>query len=558
MRPPADRRALAALVVTEMGRSVVRRLALVAAAATLTLVPYVAVRPLGAAASQPSPPVIAPALALTGEPIVVTSTLPGRRERPALLQEKSATGVWRTIARATSDARGRVRLPATARVAVLRVKAPASRGLPTGLSETLTYVPREPVAGLVSATPGGSTGAAASSEASVSADGRWVAFSSRADDLVPGDTNRVADIFLRDVRSGTTTRISVAADGTEADRPSSNPMTSADGSTVVFTTRATNLVSGATTATSQVVAFRRAGPFLTLVSRNQDGIGGNGDSSAEDVSADGRYVAFSTTATDLAPNDVNGPTSDVVLADLSNGTTRLISHTPTGVSANGQSYGATVSDDGSRVAYTTEATDLVATPRVASMDVVWWDRRTDRTRLASRGPTGTGGNDDSYFPSLDATGRRLVFGTRAGDLTADGVAGTASTVVATLGAKQVTDLATVSVGDDDTVVDGYPAIAQSIDASGRFVAFESTSPRLPGPHTRTGTEVYLRRLDIGRTWRLTTTPDGASTNDDNRILGISASGRYVLVGSYATDLVPLPDANGLMDVALIDVRAPAR
>lgn len=539
-------------------RRLARMLTPLAAVTTLVVTPLVGAGPSGAAAPQPTPPVIAPALALTGEPIVVTSTLPGRRARPALLQEKSATSVWRTIARATSDSRGRVRLPTTAHVAVLRVTAPASGGLPASSSETRTYVPREPAAGLVSATPGGSTGDKASSQASVSADGRWVAFSSRADDLVPGDTNGVEDIFLRDVHAGTTTRISVAADGSEANGFSSGPIISADGSTVVFTTRATNLVSGAATATTQVVAYRRAGPFLSLVSRNEGGIAGNGDSSVEDISADGRYVVFTTSATDVVPNDANGPTSDVVLADLSRGSRRLISHTPAGVSANGQSYGATVSDDGTRVAYTTEATDLVAATRVASMDVVWWDRRADRTRLASRGPSGTGGNDDSYSPSLDATGRHLVFGTRAGDLTTDGVTRTASTVVATLGARQVTDIATVSVSGDGTVVDGYPAIAQGIDASGRFVAFESTSDRLPGPHTRAGDEVYLRRLDIGRTWRLTTTPDGASTNDDNRILGMSASGRYVVVGTYATDLFPLPDANGLMDVALIDVRAPAR
>ncbi|GAA4108138.1 hypothetical protein GCM10022215_01580 [Nocardioides fonticola] len=539
-------------------RRLARMLTPLAAVTTLVVTPLVGAGPSGAAAPQPTPPVIAPALALTGEPIVVTSTLPGRRARPALLQEKSATSVWRTIARATSDSRGRVRLPTTAHVAVLRVTAPASGGLPASSSETLTYVPREPVAGLVSATAGGSTGNARSTDASVSRDGRWVAFSSSASDLVSGDTNGVADVFLRDLRTGTTTRISVALDGSQANGSSSDPVISADGSTVLFTTLATNLVSGAATSVSHVVAYRREGPSFSLVSAGPGGIGGNGSSYGEDLSADGRYAVFSSTATDLAPSDANGPTADVFLRDLATGRTRLISHTAAGVSANGSSYEASVSADGRRVAYTTEATDLVAGNRVASTDVVWWDAASDRTRLASRGPSGAGGDEDSYAPTLDDAGRVLVFGTRAGDLTSDGVSRLPTVVVATLGAKQVVDLATVSVAADGTPVDGYPTPGQSVDGTGRFVAFESSSPLLPGPHTRAGDEVYMRRLDIGRTWRTTTTPDGRSTDDDNRILGLSAGGRYLVVGTYATDLVPLPDANGVMDVALVDLRAPAR
>ena len=145
-----------------------------------------------------------------------------------------------------------------------------------------------------------------SSPAAVSADGRFVAFESHASNLVPGDTNRASDIFVRDRRRGVTVRVNVGAGGVQGlGGESYDPSVSADGRFVAFDSLATNLVPGDTNRKTDVfVRDRRAG-VTRRPSVGTDGIQGDGLSNHPALSADGRYVAFSSSASNLVPRDTN-------------------------------------------------------------------------------------------------------------------------------------------------------------------------------------------------------------------------------------------------------------
>src|SRR5205807_70009 len=142
----------------------------------------------------------------------------------------------------------------------------------------------------------------------ISADGRFVAFTSLAADLVPGDTNAWADVFVYDRWTGTTERVSVDSAGNQGNAGSSLPSISADGRFVVFWSAATNLVPGDTNAAFDVFIHDRQTRTTERLSVDSAGNQGNYDSFAPALSADGRFVAFSSNATNLAPGDTNGVT----------------------------------------------------------------------------------------------------------------------------------------------------------------------------------------------------------------------------------------------------------
>ena len=148
---------------------------------------------------------------------------------------------------------------------------------------------------------------AQSAVASISADGRYVAFISDASNLVPGDTNGVTDIFVYDRQTGTIERVSVAADGTQGNGGSCQPSISADGRYVAFSSYASNLVPGDTNGISDVFVYDRQTDTIERVSVAADGTQGNSYSwQPASISADGRYVAFSSFASNLVPGDTNG------------------------------------------------------------------------------------------------------------------------------------------------------------------------------------------------------------------------------------------------------------
>jgi Tol biopolymer transport system component len=198
-----------------------------------------------------------------------------------------------------------------------------------------------------------------------------VTFFSGASNLVSGDTNGQGDIFVHDRQTGETTRVSVASDGTQADGLSVFSTLSADGRYVAFESSSSNLVSGDTNGTNDVFVHDRQTGETTRVSVNATGVEGNDGSGGPVLSADGRYIAFASAASNLVNGDTNA-VADIFVRDRQTGETTRVSVNATGVEGNDGSGGPVLSADGRYVAFLSYASNLVSgdTNRVRDVFVV--------------------------------------------------------------------------------------------------------------------------------------------------------------------------------------------
>src|SRR5438093_1696603 len=218
----------------------------------------------------------------------------------------------------------------------------------------------------------------------ISDDGRYVVFASDASNLVRRDRNSVWDVFLRDRQLGTTERISVSSSGAEANGDSAgSPAISADGRFVVFASVATNLANDSTPFAQDIFVRDRSAGTTELVSLNSAGVQANNSSSLPQISDDGRYVVFVTSATNMVASDTNF-NRDVYLRDRVAGTTELISRNAAGTPGTHESLAPAMSSDGRFVAFESYSTNLVPGDWNGIGDVFVRDRQMDTIEIASR------------------------------------------------------------------------------------------------------------------------------------------------------------------------------
>ena len=200
---------------------------------------------------------------------------------------------------------------------------------------------------------------ATSFEPAISADGRFVAFTSYASNLVPGDTNGAGDVFVRDRRTGTTSRVSVSSRRRAGQRQQLDwPAISADGRFVAFTSDASNLVPGDTNDVARRVRPRPADRHDEPGQRvGTGGARATAPATTPAISADGRFVAFTSFASNLVPGDTNGPRR--LRPGPADGTTTRVSVSTGGAQSNGYSYGPAINADGRFVAFSSNASNLV-------------------------------------------------------------------------------------------------------------------------------------------------------------------------------------------------------
>ena len=196
------------------------------------------------------------------------------------------------------------------------------------------------------------------SGAVISADGRYVAFESGASNMVPGDTNGIPDIFVRDRQTGVTERVSVDSAGNQGNGYSWWAAISADGRYVAFYSEASNLVPGDTNGAPDVFVRDRQTGTTTRVSVDSAGNQANGSSAKPAMSADGRYTGFSSSASNLVPGDTNA-VPDIFVHDSQTGTTTRVSVDSAGNQANQSSEDPAISADGRYVAFSSSAWNLV-------------------------------------------------------------------------------------------------------------------------------------------------------------------------------------------------------
>src|SRR5690606_534630 len=200
-------------------------------------------------------------------------------------------------------------------------------------------------------------GYGSASNPSISADGRYVSFDSGSTNLVNGDTNGRSDVFVHDRLTGNTSRVSVNSAGVQGDGDSGVSSISADGRYVAFASAATNLVAGDTNIESDVFVHDRLTGNTTRVSVSTGGVEGNSGSGGPSISADGRYVAFASTASNLVLSDYNTEV-DVFVRDRLKGTTALVSQSSTGTTGNRGSYSPSISADGRYIVFDSPASTL--------------------------------------------------------------------------------------------------------------------------------------------------------------------------------------------------------
>ena len=385
------------------------------------------------------------------------------------------------------------------------------------------------------------------SQASISADGRYIAFQSSASNLVPGDTNGYYDIFVHDRTTGQTTRVNVASDGTQAaDGHSAHPSISADGRYVAYYSVATNLVAGDTNGYCDNFVYDRLTGQTTRVSVANDGTQGDNVSQYAAISADGRYVVFGSLASNLVSGDTNG-TWDIFVHDRTTGRTTRVSVASDGTQAISNSYYfSALSADGRYVAFYSEAGNLVAGDTNGIGDVFVHDclsGQTTRVSVASDGTQANGGY--SWTPSLSADGRYVAFYSGASNLVMGDTNAHPDIFVHDRTTGQTTR---VSVASDGTEANDNSFIMPSLSADGRYVGFESLASNLVAGDTNGVGDIFVHDRATGRTTRINVASDGTQANGESHEGPcINADGRYVVCESLASNLVP-GDTNGYEDV----------
>ena len=381
----------------------------------------------------------------------------------------------------------------------------------------------------------------------INSDGRYVAFESVANNLVTTDTNGLLDVYARDLQGGTTTLVSVNSAGTDSGNGSSDKaVISSDGRYVAFVSAASNLVVSDTNGVKDVFVRDMQGGGTTLVSVSVAGTdSGNGISGSPAISADGRYVAFRSSASNLVITDTNG-TSDVFLRDLQGGVTMMVSLNAAGTdSGNGYSAAPAISADGGLVAFESDAANLVVTDTNGSNDVFVWDRQGVTTTMVSLNSSGTdSANGYSDFPAISADGCYVVFQSDAGDLVITDTNGTRDVFVRDLqGGATTLVSANVAGTDSGNDVSGPPAIS----ADGRYVAFRSSASNLVVTDTNDVSDVFVWDLLISATTLVSVNSSGTdSGNDSSDAPVISSDGTVVAFYSFASDLV-ITDTNTTVD-----------
>ena len=505
----------------------------------------------------------------------------------------------------------------------------------------------------ISAASDGSPSNAGGQRPVISADGRYVAFWSGATNLVANDTNGMADVFVRDRQTGLTTLISVASDGTQGNEWAQTSFAfSADGRYVAFISRASNLVSGDTNNWDDVFVHDRLNRTTERVSgaipqncvslsMSADGrlivVGTNtkmnlidrllGQTSPfgtlsmayPDISADGRFVVFFSNAEDLVTNDTNhaydvflldyGPRPPVVTLqaidreaskttgdigvfrftrDASSSSPLTVEFTVNGTAENGIDYSSTpasvtIPSDVNSVTLTNfpiinakAVPDKTVTLTLKSIQGVTDTRRYSAgwpstatviirgetvTRLASVSGQGIQGNLASSSPSLSADGRYVAFVSEASNLVAQDTNGVTDVFLRDRFSGQ-TEL--VSMASDGTQGNAFSGrqnsssreVGAAISGDGRFVAFVSAATNLISGDTNRSWDIFVYDRTTHTTTLASAASNGTPGNARSQTPAISQSGRFVAFASAADNLVE-NDNNGIRDIFMHDFQTGA-
>ncbi len=403
-----------------------------------------------------------------------------------------------------------------------------------------------------------------SREPSISADGRYVAFTSTASNVILGDANKVPDIFVYDSQEETVElaspgEISAAEPGPgeidgQANAPSGEPAISADGRYVAFSSYASNLAPGDTNGRQDVYVYDRATHTVERVSVGEGGVQGNGISREPSISQDGRVVAFFSSSTNLVPALTPVfPHQNIYVYERGAPGLELIS-VGEGGGGNAPSRAPSIDGTGDLVAFESQASNLGPPDTGGEGNVYLFERPVQETELVSVGKGGKAANASSSHPAISEDGNVVAFASEASNLVAGDTNSTSDVFAYERGNP---NLELVSIGEEGEPASGpsSPGDTPAVSEDGRYVAFSSFASNLV-ERDFAPRDIFVRDRTEGTTSRESRGGGGdTQANGASSAPTISADGTAIGFESTASNLVP-EDENGLIDVFLHETGGP--
>jgi Tol biopolymer transport system component len=381
----------------------------------------------------------------------------------------------------------------------------------------------------------------------VSANGRFVAFVSRASNLVENDTNGESDVFVRDLQTGATTRVSVATGGGELNSASESPSLSGDGRYVAFVSFADNAVANDTNGVGDIFVHDRLTGQTTRASVSSSGQQSDDFSFRPSLTPDGRFVAFDSRASNLVSGDSNEDL-DVFVRDRETGTTTRASITSSGSGADGLSVDASISDDGRYVAFRSSATNLSGEISGETQAIFRHERETTTTIGVSRKDTGSLVTANRSMISGD--GRLVAFDSSGVAVVGENLV-KAHVYVRNVGSSSTSRVSVSNLGSPGNDSSYEPRIS----GDGRLVVFQSVATDLVDGDTNARQDVFMRDRVSFRTVRISQDENGIDADDHSFDATISTDGRVIAFASAATNLVA-DDTNGWADIFVLELAPP--
>jgi len=406
-----------------------------------------------------------------------------------------------------------------------------------------------------------------SSYPDISADGRYVAFQSDADNLVENDNNTTSDIFLRDRQSGDTGLISGDSGGSVGWGISDAPAISADGRYIAFASTA-SLVANDVNSWKDIYVHDTETGQNRLASVDNNSIQGNHHSWYPVISANGRFVAFSSQASNLVPNDYNDDylswhltnLTDVFVYDLENTTIERVSVSTEGTEGNAGGHMPAISANGRYVAFESYAFNLVSDDTnicqfyswyygwfdIGCSDVFVHDRQEHTTVRISLSTGGAEGNSHSRAPDISDDGRYVVFKSSASNLVSNDTNGLDDIF---LHDRETGKTARISVSGDGIQANGT-SDNPAISPDGRYISFSSSASNLIPDDDNDEADVFVFDRLTGNVERVSICPCGGDeANGGSHKSALSSDGYFVAFESQASNLVPdLADTNQSQDI----------
>jgi uncharacterized repeat protein (TIGR01451 family) len=397
---------------------------------------------------------------------------------------------------------------------------------------------------LASTSDAGAKGNANSGYLSLSASGVEVAFDSASTNLDSADSDTLSDVYVKNLTTGALILASTSDSGVKGNNHSFFVRLSDDASRLVFISYATNLDPADTDAIADVYVKDLVTGDVMLASTSDTGMKSNSDSGYASLSADGTRVSFQSSATNLDPADTDS-LYDVYVKDLVTGDITLASTSDSGVKGNNNStsFNLSLSADGARVAFYSDASNLDAADSDAISDIYVKDLTTGDLILASTSIAGVKGNSYSIFVVLSPDGTRVAFTSGANNLDPMDTDTIEDVYVKDLASGEL-HLASTS---DAGIKGNGTSIATDLSNDGARVAFFSYATNIDAGDMDSNADAYVKDLTSGATALASTSDSNVKGNGLSATGSISADGTVVGFESEATNLNPI-DADTLRDV----------